>query len=869
MHTIYRWLLRTLPQRLREGYGQEMQEIFEDRVRDHPRPSLLYMREIASLLAALLRAPRESPFRGLGADLRAGFRALGRSPRFALTAGLMLAIGIGGSTAMFSMLDQWILRPLPFPAPDRLMDLTSIDTVRGFESLVSAGDFAEWQTDASIERLAGWNLTQFNLSSADAEPERVPAARVTGDFFRVLGVAPAIGRDFLPEEDAPGAPHSVIITDELWRTRFFGDPQIIGRTISLDDEPATIAGVLPPHFQFTLAGRAQMFEPWSLTLRERADHEKHFLVVIARRRAGVAFERARETLAATAKSLEARFPASNTHMGVRVVSLADEVGKHQGNQVVWVIFGLTIFVLLIVCSNVANLVLARSVERQKEVAVRFALGASRGRVIRQILIENVVLFLAAAGASVIVAIAIAKWISEAVPVDVRPWLRDYAQIHVSYEALAFAAALALLTGVLFGVAPALEGSRADVNQSLKEGSGRGSTGRGGRWMGNILVAGELALALALLVAGGLLITSLKKLWLVEPGFDPQGVLPSGIVLSPKRYPDPAKATRAEEAIVDRLRAVPGVTAAALSQHTPFGNSMTVVQFWIEGRPDPVPGEVPGTNVTSMTPGYLAAMRIPLLAGRDITERDDASSPKVVLVNELFARRQFPGESPIGKHIRLDSKSAEPAEIIGLVKNTKLNGLDDRPQRQAYVPLRQRPARAVHLVIRAADPLKLAPAMRASIHEVDSGIAVAPAKLLSEEISDTYTPHLITTQMVSAFSLLALAIAATGLYAVMAWSVSQRTRELGIRVALGAARSDVYRMVLGRAGKLVAVGIVAGLVFGAAMSRLLTMVLYDVSPYDPAIFSAVTIVLVLVALAASYLPARRASRLDPLVALRHE
>lgn len=871
MHSLYRFLLRLLPERMRATFADEMEQVLRDRERDPRRKPFFWLREIGGLLAAAATAPREGWFLGWTGDLRAAMKSHWRNPKFALLAIAMLAVGIGGCTAMYSMLNSWVLNPLPFHQPDRLLFLTTLDSVRGWEDQVSPADFEDWRRDPAFDSMSAWSNQPFTVGGdGTGEPQRVQGVRVSANFFSLLGVEPVMGRTFLAEEDQPGAVRSVILSYEFWSTQFLGDRGLIGRTILLDDEPATVAGVLPPNFQLTLVGRAHIFTPLALNLAQRGNRSSHSLSVLARSREGVTLTRARESLSTLARSLETRYPESNTHNGISAILLAEEVGKHQGNQMLWVIFGLTIFVLLIVCSNIANLVLAKSVERQKEVAVRFAMGASRLRVIRQMLVEHVTLFLAGSVGSVLIAWLITRWITVSIPYEVRPYLRDYAYIPVNLKALLFSLAIAVATGILFGLAPALEGSRSDLNHALKEGSGRGSTGRRGRVLRNLLVGGEIALATALLVAGALLVQSMKKIWSAEPGFQSAGLLSVELSLSRKAYAEPAKAMRTIETMIERIGGLPGVTAATAAQYVPFTNSYGGSAFWMEGRPEPPPNEVPGTRLNAVLPGYFAAMQIGLIEGRPLSDRDDATAPRVAVVNDVFARRQWPGESAIGKRIRLGKRDSPPVEIVGVVRSVKTSELSEAASRQLYVPFRQAPGRRAHLIVRVAgDPSALTAAIRSEVRAVDSNVAVPVIRPLAARVEETFTPFRVTTQMVSAFSLLALVLAATGLYAVMSWSVTQRTRELGIRMALGAASGDVARMVLRRAALLAAVGLTIGLTAAMFLSGLLSLVLYQVSPRDPLVFAGVAVTLALVAFAASYLPARRAARLDPVTALRHE
>jgi predicted permease len=878
---FYQYLLRLLPRHLRRNYGAEMEQVFTERLEENPqaRP-WLWVNETASMAKAGFSA---RIWDNLKLDLRAALRVYAKNPGFAVLAFLMLSVGIGGAAAMYSMVNAWVLDPLPYPEPKRLMFFSSTNVKQGSTITISAADFSDWQHDPSFESMATWSAQGFNLSSSGSGsqtsvvPERLTGARVSGCFFALLGVTPVLGRDFLAEEDQPGAARAVILTYEYWQSRFLGDPTLIGKTIGLDDEAAVVRGVLPPHFQMPLLGPSKVFMPLALGLRERADRKMHWLNgVVGRRRSNVSYELARDSLAARVQALRTQFPDTNSNLGLYTNTLAGEIGVHQGNEVVVACFALTLFVLLIVCSNIASLMLAKSVERQKEVAVRFALGATRARVIRQLLTEHALIFVAGAAGSAAVAKFITNWISNGIPLESRPYLRNFAYIPLDGRGLLFAFLIALAAGLLFGLAPALEGSKTDLNAVLKEGVGRGSPSRGGRFIRDGLVGAEIALATILLVSNALLLESLKGLWAVNPGFEAAGLLTVNVGLPPKAYQDLDRATRTLETIGERVRGVAGVERASIVEHVPYGLTGAHQQYWIEGQPDPLPGEVPNARISSLSPGYFATMRIPMLDGRDFTDADDQHAPHVVVVNEVFAERHWPHQNPLGRHIHIGARDGAAAEVVGIVKSVKTYSLDERPETQMYVPLRQRPARAAFLAVRAAGgvtdagaAVRLGAAVREAVWSVDRNIPVPEMRSLPEAIAVTYSPHLMTTQMLSCFTVLALVLAATGLYAMMAWSVTQRSREIGIRMALGAASFDILATVLRRGVILTAIGTVLGLGGAAMTTSSLRILLSNINPRDPATFAGVSAMLAAVALAACYFPARRAAQMDPASALRHD
>src|SRR5580658_3582124 len=535
---FYQYLLQLLPRHLRRNYGQEMELVFAARLAENPqaRP-WLWINETAGMATEGFRA---RIWDTLKLDLRAAWRAYAKNSGFAVLAFLMLSIGIGGAAAMYSVVNTWILDPLPYPSPNRLMYLRSADAKsKGDWVLVSRADFLDWQRDPSFEAMSAWSLDTFNLSGGGSQasdaPARLDGAHVSTNFFGLLGVTPVLGRDFLPQDDQPGAARCVILTYEYWQNRFLGDPSLVGKSIGLDDEQVTVRGILPPHFQLTLLGPVRVFTPLAMSVRDRADRKRRSLQVLARRRDNVSFEQARESLGGLARSLGAQYPDNDANHGVYANTLSDEIGFHQGNQVDMACFGLTIFVLLIVCSNIASLMLAKSVARQKEVAVRFALGATRARVIRQLLTEHALIFVAGAAGSIVVAKGITDWISRNIPFESRPYLRNFGYIPLDARGIIFAFLVALAAGLIFGLAPALESSKADLQGVLKEGAGRGSPTRRGRFLRDGLVGAEIALATILLVCSALLLQGLKKVWTVNHGFQPQGLLAVNVGLPPKAY----------------------------------------------------------------------------------------------------------------------------------------------------------------------------------------------------------------------------------------------------------------------------------------------------------------------------------------------
>lgn len=859
---FYQYLLKLLPRHMRRNYGAEMEMVFSERLQERPgaRP-LLWIHETASMAQAGFR---ERVIDNLKLDLRAAWRLYARHPAFAVLAFVMLSVGIGGTTAMYSMLDAWVIDPLPYRDANRLIYMDSFDTKTGNEDLATATDFLDWQRNTSFQSMSAWSSAQFNLTAGD-RPEQVYAMRVSSTFLTVLGIQPAEGRDFMAEEDSPGAPRVIILTRQYAQSHFPGESAIAGKVVELDGEKALIAGVLPENFQFPF-GKFHILTPLALKTAERADRQTRWLWAVGRLRPGVTLAAGLQSLQSTARALEASYPATNTNSGIRAVTLADEIGRHQGNEVVVAVFVITILVLLVICSNIASLMLAKSVERQKEVAVRFAMGASRARVIRQFLAEHALIFLAGAAGSIAVAKGLTSWITNNIPYENRVYLRDFAVIPVDWRAMVFAFLIAISFGIVFGLAPALEGSRLDLTAVIKEGASRGSHSRWGRRIRDGLVVMEIAMATVLLICTVLMGRSLAAIFTEDLGFHPAGVLTANVSLPAKNYPQLARAEHTMEAIHEKIRSLPGVQAVGVVEHVPFGDTGATRMFWIDGRPEPLPAEVPSARYTSISPGYLATMGIPLLAGRDIASADDENSSRVVVINDVFAQRHWPNESPLGRYIRLGARDAEPARIVGVVKSIRMWNWESKPENQMYVPMRQAPARRAYFVVRGNVE---GSALQAQVWAVDGAIAAPEIASLQHRVNASFAPHRMTTEMVSLFSLLTLVLAATGLYAMMAWSVTQRAREIGIRMALGAAAWDIVAGVLRRGVVLTAIGAALGLAGAAMTMQSLAIILYKVTSRDPATYLSVAALLAAVSLAACYLPARRASLMDPASALRHD
>ncbi|HLM55515.1 MAG TPA: ABC transporter permease, partial [Pyrinomonadaceae bacterium] len=763
------------------------------------------------------------------------------------------------NTAIFSVVNAVLLRPLPYKDPGRLVMLWENDTQEGNDrNPVAPANFVDWQKqNGTCAELAFYNQPGgVNVTGGGAEPERVIGAGVSPNIFSVLGVQPARGRTF---SDSEAAGHEVIISHGFWLRRFGGDPEVVGRQITLDAEILDVVGVMPAEFQ--LPEETEMW--WAnmdgslATMRVR-----HFLRVVGRLKPGVPIEQARADFDTIARRLAGQYPETNTGYGVNVVTLHDQfVGDVR--PALLLLLGAVGFVLLIACANVANLMLARSAARQKEMAVRAALGAGRLRLVRQLLTES--LLLAAAGGAA--GLLFAYWGSDLLAALGGSGLPRGARVGVDGRVLAFTCATTLLTGLAFGFVPAWAGAKLGVQGILKEG-GRGATGRrAGR---RLLVVTEIACALMLLIGAGLLIKSFMRLQAVEPGFDPSGVLTMQFSLPDARYSEPQQVAAFYGQLVERVRALPGVGAAGAVSRLPLAGDRSTMGLAVEGRPV-VSGQYDEVHFRAVTPDYLRTLGVPLRAGRELEERDGPEAPQVVLVNETTARKHWPGADAVGRRVKLGPNAQGPwVTVVGVVGDVRNFGLESEARPEVYAPHRQSPQGRMRLVLRTGgDPLGLVPAVRSAVRSLDPELPFSQVTTMEELLARSVAQRRLSTLLLGGFAGTALLLAALGIYGVMAYSVTQRAREIGIRMALGARGGDVVRMVLRQGMALALAGVACGMAAGLVAARLMRGLLYGVSAVDPLTFFGMAGVLTCVALLACYVPARRATKIDPLIALRAE
>jgi putative ABC transport system permease protein len=800
-------------------------------------------------------------------DLRYGLRILVRSPGFTTVAVLTLAIGIGANSAIFSVVNTTLLRPLPYHEPERLVGLWE-ESPQLKEMSVSWPNYLDWKEQSrAFERLAATRAANATLTGEGAA-ERMDVREVTAEFLATLGCRPALGRDFSAEDDRPESEPVVIVSHGTWRRRFASDPGLVGRRLILDDTPTTVIGIGPPRFEFygvepdlwlPLGRRADR-------MQERGNHPG--IYVVGRLKPGVSLEQARADLATIAARLEAQYPDSNSGhtVGSRPMH-EDVVGAIR--PVLLLLLGAVGLVLLIACVNVAGLMLARAAARDREISIRAALGSGRPRLVRMLLTES--LLLGTLGGAL--GLLLAFWGVDLLAALVQPSLPRLEPLSVDLPVLGFTLALSAATGILFGLAPALQMTKVDLQRSLKEG-GRGSTAGRHRLRQGLVVA-EVALALMLLIGAGLAMQSFQRLVRVDPGLDPRGVLTVRLTLPESRYPDEARRAQFLERALERLRALPGVDAAGMVIPLPFSGEGWQSNYLIEGRPRPKKADEPTLDEFTVGPGYFRAMRVPLLRGRDFTPSDDARAPRVAIINQAMAERFWPGEDPIGRRIERGA-SDDPAKanyltIVGVAGDVRQYGLNLPAKAQVYRPHAQRPLSVMHLLARSAagDPLNLAPMLRREIATLDPDQPIYRVETMDRLLGRMVASSRLSMTLLLAFAATALLLASIGIYGVMAYTVTQRTHEIGIRMALGARRGDVLRLVVRQGMRLAVIGVLIGLAGAAALTRVMGSLLFGVSPTDPLTFAGVALLLSAVAALASYVPARRAARVDPMAALRCE
>ncbi len=801
-------------------------------------------------------------------DLRYALRTLRKNPGFAAVAVLTLALGIGANTAIFSIVNAVLLRPLPFPQANRIVAVYQTLERNGIHrNGVSYLNFADWQQQShSFEQMGAFGESDVTLTGA-GEPEIIPGAVVTSGLLSALGVRPVAGRLLVPDDDRPGAPAVVMLSERLWRKRFGAAADIVGKTVTLDKQVFTVAGILPGDFQFPFQNPpADLWIPVQQDTQLKSLIPRrggHYLSVIARLKPGVTLAGAETELAGINERLAKQYPAENSGWGIRIAPLQHElVGDVQLGLLV--LLSAVALVLLIACANVANLLLARATSRSRELAVRAALGAGRQRIVRQLLTESLLL----GGIGGALGAGSAWWavrgLVQLLPDDVP---RIHA-IQVDGWVLGFTLLLSVLVSLVFGLAPAIQATAVNLATGLKEGARGNSEGNGKRLRG-VLIVSEVALAVVLLTGAGLLVRSFLELQNVSPGFRVDGILTAAVVLPQSQYTKPEEWARYSEQAVARIKTIHGVTSAAVVMGLPLSGNRVNLAFEIDGRPQ-APEERVSANFASVSREYFPLFGIPLLRGRVFDDRDTATSQKIAIVSEAFARRYFPNEEPVGKHLTFGFPERASREIVGVVGDVKHVSLDAPVEPEMYLPFEQNPVWGMNFVVRTAgDPAALASAVRERIQEGDKDLPVVDVQPMTVYLRDSMAQPRFRTLLLGLFGVVALVLAAVGIYGVISYSVAQRTQEIGLRMALGADPAQVLRLVVGQGMKLVLVGLAAGVAGAFGLTRLFSSLLFGITAGDPLTYCGTVSLLIGVSLLACYIPARRAVRVDPLVALRYE
>ena len=805
-------------------------------------------------------------------DLRHGVRLLGKTPGFSATALVTLALGIGATTAIFSVVDAVLLKPLPFRDPDRLLAIWERKLGQKQRRIfVASGNFLEWSRESrTLEALAAIQETHVNLTggpNGHMEPEELKAERATAGLFPLLGVRAVVGRTFLPEEDRPGGAPSALLSYGLWQRRFGADPSIAGKAVMLGGQSCNVTGVLPPGFAVLEPG-VEVWTPLGLTATVDAQGSRSILTVVARLRSGVGMEQARAEMETLGAALERSDPALNRGWRPSIFAL-DEAVRGEVRQPLLILAGAVSLLLLIACANVANLLLARGTARRKELAVRAAMGASRGRMAGQLLAESCILSLTGGAAGLALArgaLALVAWLGpESIP--------RLSEARFDARLFLFALAASLATGILFGMAPAIQASGANVNAVLVEGGRSGTGGRAGRLVRNGLVVAEVALAVLVLIGSGLLMRSFVNLRSADLGFQKGGLLTFRLRLVGGRNTSPERRAPFLRDLLEQLRNLPGVRGAGLTSGLPLNGLGMGMAFAVEGRVAP-PGEERTMGLLrSVSPEYFRAAGIPLIAGREFAGADDNQQARMVLVvNQTLARRFWPdGSSPLGRRLLLELSGGTTAgEIVGVVGDVRPDRVEAADWPTVYCPYAQQPIAAVAVAVRTVGPpLTLASAVERAVHRIDPDQAVSDLRTMDDVVDRAIAGQRFDTVLLGIFAAIAFALCAVGIYGVISYDVGQRTNEIGIRLALGAGKIEILRLVVGEAAALASGGIALGLAAAFALTRLMAGMLYGVRTTDAYTFAGMALLLGLVALAAGYIPARRAMAVDPLIALRHE
>ena len=870
---LYQRLLRLYPREFREEYGAEMASLYRDRARDEGA-----LRLWPALLSDVLRTAPKEQLSMLMQDIRHAFRLFSRTPIVTATALLTIALGVGGSTAVFSVVYAVMLRPLPYPAPDRLVELFE-DNPRANRPRfrVSALNYLSWAERAtSMEAVAAFASAAVTLTD-HGEPERLPGGAITASMFSVLGLPPLVGRGFRAEDERPEAPRVVVIAESLWRRRFGGDAAIVGQSITLNGERHQVIGVVPRAFREvgrsqidSAGGSPQIFLPLTID-PARENRGNHVIRVVGRLRPGVSWDRARDEMRRIAAAMEQEFPATNKDWGVRLETLYDSMLDERVRPSLLVLLAAVGMVLLIACANVANMLLARGIARQRELALRTALGAGRSRLVRQLVTESVCLGVVSGACGLMLAVFAVQTLRAMLP----PTLTRINEISVDATVLGLGLLVSLASGLFIGLVPAMRASRVALVPSLAQ-QGKGVAGPSGTLVRHAIVVAQMALATMLLVGAALLLQSFVRLQLVRPGFDPQGVITARISLPRAQYPDAARMWGFWGRLLESLDGIPQVQSVAVGITAPFGPGVRAGGTARDRAQAPQSPDAGIAAVEHMvSPEYFQALGVPLMAGRSFGQQDGLGSPLVAVVSESVARQLWAGKSPVGQNLDWNGRAHEVVGVVGDIRGADGRGccgggLDREPSAAVYLSAIQYPQRTMTLLVRTAgDPSAIVPAIARAVLDIDPAQPVYQVRRLHDWLDESAAQPRFTTTLSGVFALVALLLAAVGVYGVLSYSVAQRTQEIGVRMAIGAERGQILRLVLRGGMAWALLGIAIGLLGAFALSRVLGSLLFEVGARDPMTYSIVGGMLAVVALLACYIPAARATRIDPVIALRAE
>jgi putative ABC transport system permease protein len=800
-------------------------------------------------------------------DVRYGFRMLLRSPGFTAVALLAITLGIAANTTTFSAIDATMFHPFSFPNQDRLLMLWEANPQLGFNrGSVAPANVNDWhEHNQTFEQVVAIASRYYDLTERD-EAERFYGYAVSSSFFDVLGARAMYGRTFAPDEDQPGHQPVVVLKHNLWQRRFGADPTIVNQTIQLNGKSFTVIGVMPPEFNFPFNG-GEMWAPLVFDSKDLTNRGSHYLQVIGLLKPGVASEQALGDLKAIAARAAEQFPETNAGRSVNVISLTQDAtrGSRMYAPVMLAAVG---FVLLIACANVANLLLVRGASRQKEIAIRLAMGASRWRLVRQLLTESLLLSLAGGALGLLVSVWGVKGLAHSIPDDFSKYIPGWHNLVINRTAFLFTLIVSVITGLLFGMVPALQSTKTNFNEALKEG-GKGSSGKASHNRArNVLVVAEVALSLVLLIGAGLMIRSFVEMLRSDFGINPANVLTMQVSLPNEKYAKPETRTGFYSQLLSSIEALPGVTQAGAAGILPMGGDNNSHGIERIGQTVFQQGRQPNILYTPVTPGYLAAIGTRLIKGRNLTEQDRDDSPRVALVNEAFVKEFQPGQDPL--NLTFKEPGGPAITIVGVTGNVINSDFDDKREAQIYMPYNQDSWRGMYLVIRTgSNPSQLTAAVRTEVSALDKTLPVFNVKPMTQVIGERMSPKRLATFMMAVFALIALALAGVGIYAVMSYAISQRTHEIGIRMALGAQARDIFKLVITQGLALTLVGIVIGLAGAYAMTQAMAQILYGISATDPITFVGISLLLGCVSMLACYVPTRRAIKVDPMIALRHE